>query len=54
MRMDMLTKIKSGYMKKMNEEQMLEDIRWLLSIVSTITEYRIDRQRVQELKEKYK
>jgi len=38
---------------KTNEEQMLEDIRWLLSVVSTITEYRIDRKRIQELKKKY-
>jgi hypothetical protein len=49
----MLTRMKSGYTMRTNEEQMLEDIRWLLSIVSSITEYRIDRQRIQELKKKY-
>lgn len=40
-------------MKTTSEKEMLEDIRWLLSIVSTITEYRIDYQRIRELKEKY-
>jgi hypothetical protein len=53
MRMDILTRIASGYTMKTNEEHMLEDIRWLLSLVSSITEYRIDRQRIQDLKKKY-
>lgn len=32
---------------------MLEDIRWLLGIVSMIIEYRVDYERIRELKEKY-
>lgn len=47
-------RIASGcMMNTTSKEEMIEDIRWLLSIVSIITEYHVDYERIRKLKEKY-
>jgi hypothetical protein len=39
---------------KTSELEMLDDIRWLLSIASVIVEHRVDHKKIRELKEKYR
>ena len=50
-----LTKLKNGYtMKtKITEAEMLKDILWLLTIVKQVSDYRIDNEKLKEIREKY-
>ena len=40
-------------MKKTNKSEMLIDILWLLSVVRQVSDYRIDYDRLKEIREKY-
>lgn len=40
-------------MTKKTSDEVLEDIRWLISIVQKITEYPIDRKRLERIRDRY-
>lgn len=53
--MVLLTKLKNGYMMKtkITEAEMLKDILWLLTIVKQVSDYRLDKEKLKEIREKY-
>jgi hypothetical protein len=38
---------------KITEAEMLNDILWLLTIVKQVSDYRIDNEKLKEIREKY-